>query len=127
MVAMSIFTLVIAGGIAGIQKGYGVIDNARHYTRLGQIVQSEIESLRSLSWKELGKLPASEEIDVDNQFDTSVYDDYTVRRTITDEESDLKRVRVAVSFTSREGRAIKLSHVTFFTEGGVNDYYYRTL
>lgn len=127
IVAAGIFGLVITGGIAGVRMGFEVVDNSRHYTRISQILQSEVESLRSLSWRELQQLPAKEEVDVNPQFITSAYDAYTVYRTIYNESAKLRRVEVVVEYSTRSGRPISLKYLTFFTEGGVNDYYYRTI
>jgi prepilin-type N-terminal cleavage/methylation domain-containing protein len=127
IVSMSIFTLVIAGGLIGIRKGFEIVDNSRHYTRISQILQSEVESLRSLSWEDLQGLPSNTEIAIDTQFDTSVYDAYTVRREIISEETDLRRIEITVGYINRMGRAVNLKYLTFFTKGGVNDYFYRTI
>ncbi len=127
LVAISIFSMVIAGGLIGVRKGFEVVDNSRHYTRVSQVLQSEVETLRTLSWSEMAKLPESEQVTLDTQFGTGAYDRYSITRDIIDESGDLKRVEVTVGFTNRRGKEISLKYVTFFTEGGVNDYFYRTI
>lgn len=127
IVAAGIFAMVIAGGISGVQMGFQSIQNARHHTRVSQILQSEVESLRSLSWKELNQLPANAEIDISSEFSTSAYDAYTVERRISEESSGLRRVVVIVSYTTRRRSSVNLKYLTFFTQGGVNDYSYRTI
>lgn len=127
IVAAGIFAMVIAGGIAGVQMGFQAIENARHRTRVSQILQSEVESLRSLSWKELNQLPTKAKIDINPEFDTSAYDAYTVERKILAESSSLRRVEVTVRYVTRKGSPVDLKYLTFFTEGGVNDYSYRTI
>lgn len=127
MVAAAIFAIVISGGFAGVRMGFQIVDNSRHYTRVSQILQSEVESLRSLSWAELNKLSTNEEVDINAQFNTSAYDAYTVRRRIYSESSTLRRVVIAVAYANRSGRLVNLKYLTFITEGGVNDYYYRTI
>jgi Tfp pilus assembly protein PilV len=127
IVAAGIFAIVITGGIAGVRLGFEIVDNSRHHTRVSQILQSEVESLRSLSWKELKQLPSSEKIDINPQFSTSAYDAYSVKRDIYAVSSTLRRVEVLVSYSTRSGKPVELKYLTFFTEGGVNDYYYRTI
>ena len=127
IVAAGVFALVITGGIAGVRMGFGIVDNSRHYTRISQILQSEVESLRSLSWKEIRELPQSEEVDINPQFTTSAYDAYTVTRSVYVESTTLRRVEVVVEYTTRGGNNVSLKYLTFFTDGGVNDYYYRTI
>ena len=73
------------------------------------------------------QLPLKEEVDIIPQFSTSAYDAYTVYRSIYSESSKLRRVEVVVEYSTRSGRPVTLKYLTFFTEGGVNDYYYRTI
>lgn len=124
---MGIFTLVIAGGLTGVRRGFDILQDSRNYTRVSQILQSEVETLRTLSWEDLTALPANTTINVDTQFDTDAYDMYTVRRLIVSVEDDLRRVNVVISYANKRGRLITLKYVTFFTKSGVNDYYYRTI
>lgn len=127
MVAASIFGMVIVGGISGVRMGFHIVDNSRHYTRVSQILQSEVESLRSLSWADLNQLPDNELVNINAQFSTSVYDDYAVRRRIYTESTTLRRVEIAVAYKTRSGNPVTLKYITFFTKGGVNDYYYRAI
>lgn len=127
IVAAGIFAMVIAGGIAGVRMGFQIVDNSRHYTRISQILQSEVESLRALSWAELQQLPADEKIEIDPKFSTAAYEAYSVQRKIVAESSTLSRIEVMVDYTTRNGKPVALKYLTFFTKGGVNDYYYRTI
>lgn len=127
IVAIGIFALVIAGGIAGVRMGFEIVDNSRHQTRVSQILQSEVESLRSFSWSKLKQLPSNSEVDINPQFSTSAYDAYTVDRNIYADSSTLRRVELIVRYQTRSGKEVELKYLTFFTEGGVNDYYYRTI
>jgi len=127
IVAAGIFALVIAGGIAGVRMGFQVVDNSRHYTRISQILQSEVESLRALSWNELKGLPQESKIAIDPKFSTAAYDAYTLQRSIVVESVSLRRIEVLVQYHTRSGQAAALKYITFFSEGGVNDYYYRVI
>lgn len=127
IVSMGIFTMVIAGGLSGVRRGFDILQDSRNYTRVSQILQSEVETLRTFSWEELTGLSTNVEISVDTQFDTSAYDMYTVRRRIITMEDELRRVVISVSYQNDRGRLVTLNYVTFFTQGGVNDYYYRTI
>ncbi|MDQ8193358.1 prepilin-type N-terminal cleavage/methylation domain-containing protein [Coraliomargarita sp. SDUM461004] len=127
IVAIGIFTMVIAGGLSGVRRGFDILQDSRNYTRVSQILQSEIETLRTLSWDELTALPQNVAIEVDTQFDTSAYDMYVVRRWITEVNEDVRQVRVIVSYENDRGRLVTLRYHTFFTRGGVNDYFYRAI
>ena len=127
IVAMGIFTLVIAGGLSGVRRGFDILQDSRNYTRVSQILQSEVEALRTYSWEELTALSTNKIISVDTQFDMNAYDMYTVRRRIVTIEDDLRKVNVIISYKNNRGRLVTLKYVTFFTKGGLNDYYYRTI
>jgi prepilin-type N-terminal cleavage/methylation domain-containing protein len=127
IVAMTIFTMVIAGGLSGVRRGFDLIGLSRHHTRVSQILQSEFERLRTLSWVEFQELPQQAEVDIQTEFGTSVYDAYAVVREIFVEESDLARVELSVTYTNQNQRVVTVKSLTFFTKGGVNDYYYRTI
>lgn len=127
IVAAGIFAMVIAGGITGVRMGLQIIDSSRHYTRVSQILQSEVEGLRSLSWKEIKELPGDSEIDIKPEFGTKAYDAYTVTRSIDSESATLRRVEIIVEYTTRNGKQHELQYLTYFTQGGVNDYYYRKI
>ncbi|MGZ0657209.1 prepilin-type N-terminal cleavage/methylation domain-containing protein [Coraliomargarita sp. W4R53] len=127
IMAIGIFTMVIAGGLSGVRRGFDILRDSRNYTRVSQILQSEVESLRTLSWEDLIALPDNVKIDVDTQFDTRAYDMYTVRRRIIDTGVDLRQVEVAVSYENDRGRLVTLRYQTFFTRGGLNDYFYRAI
>lgn len=127
IVAMGIFTMVIAGGLSGVSRGFDILGDSRNFTRVSQILQSEIESLRSLSWQELTDLPENAEISLDTQFDTSAYNLYGVSREIISVEDEIRQVNVIVSHENGRGRLITLKYITFFSKGGLNDYYYRVL
>lgn len=127
IVAAGIFAMVITGGIAGVRMGFQIVENSRHYTRISQILQSEVENMRALSWKTIKELDSSSEMQIDPKFSTSAYEAYTVHRNMFADSSTLRRVEMIVEYTNRSGRLVKLKYMTFFTEGGVNDYYYRTI
>ena len=127
IMAIGIFTMVIAGGLSGVRRGFDILRDSRNYTRVSQILQSEVEALRTLSWEELIALPQNVKIDVDTQFDTRAYDMYLVRRRIINTAADLRQVEVAVSYENDRGRLVTLRYQTFFTRGGLNDYFYRAI
>lgn len=127
IVSMTVFTMVIAGALVGISRGLDMVALSRHNTRVSQIMQSEIESLRTLSWLEFQKLPSSVVIDIKTEFGTSVYDAYSVTREIISEESDLSRIELTVTYTGSNQKLVTVKCQTYFTEGGVNDYYYRSI
>ncbi|MDG1242146.1 MAG: prepilin-type N-terminal cleavage/methylation domain-containing protein [Opitutae bacterium] len=125
MVAMVVFTMVIAGGLVGISRGFELIDTTRNYTRSSQVLQSELELLRTLPWSTFSQLTDIEltekfQEQIIAQFGEGSYDG-TVATELTG--GDLMQVVVTVEWSARKGRVHTLNYVTFFTDGGVNDYF----
>src|SRR5436190_4852875 len=53
MVAASVLVLCISSSLVVLQRGFVAIDNARYTTLAGQILQSQMEKLRMLTWAQL--------------------------------------------------------------------------
>ena len=125
MVAMIVFSMVIAGGLVGISRGFELIDTTRNYTRSSQVLQSELELLRTLPWSTFSQLSESELTEkFQEQIVTQFGEDSYVGAFTTElTGGDLMKVVVTVEWSARKGRVHTLNYVTFFTEGGVNDYY----
>jgi len=125
MVAMIVFSMVIAGGLVGISRGFELIDTTRNYTRSSQVLQSELELLRTLPWSTFSQLSESELTEkFQEQIVTQFGEDSYVGAVTTElTGGDLMKVVVTVEWSARKGRVHTLNYVTFFTEGGVNDYY----
>ena len=124
LVAMVLFTMVIAGGLIGLSRGFELVDTSRNYTRSSQVLQSELELLRTLPWDTFTTVSADDlsttfQAQIDSQFNV---DDY-VGTITTDLTDSLMKVTVTVAWAGRSGRVYTLSYITYFTEGGVNDYY----
>jgi prepilin-type N-terminal cleavage/methylation domain-containing protein len=125
MVAMIVFSMVIAGGLVGISRGFELIDTTRHYTRSSQVLQSELELLRTLPWSTFSQLSDSELTEkLQEQIVAQFGADSYVGAVATElTGGDLMQVVVTVEWSARKGRVHTLNYVTFFTDGGVNDYY----
>lgn len=126
-VAIAIFGLVIAGGLIGVRRGFEVVEHSRHYTRVSQILQSELEELRTYDWDVVNGMPATTSLTIDPEFDNGTFDIYTVTRNITVINSELKQIDVIGSYVNRRGQTVTMSYTSFYSKEGVNDYYYRVI
>jgi len=131
IISMAIFTMVIAGGILGVQKGFEFVDNSRHYTRSSQVLQSELELLRTLPWATFSALDNATLTDKFNeqivdQFGEGTYAGLVKAEAVSFTSSgvmSVMKVQVSVSWTQRNGRTASASYATYFSDGGLNDYY----
>ena len=120
-------TTLIASMLHLLKQGNYLIELARDHTRVTQILQSEIEDMRTLNWTDITNTPSWELFTPEGQWVSTFANDYYCYRFITDTVVDQKEVYVlAVWFDS-----MNRSHITYyrtrFTKDGLNDYYYRAV
>lgn len=123
IIAMTVFTMVIAGGFACFNQGLGLIENARHSTRSCQIMQSEIERVRSLPWADIEALPVSD-LDVtpaSGFINESGYDAYTMTRVVSG-SGDTRVVTLEIEWSDNSGRLHMRTYAAQYTKGGLYDY-----
>jgi len=109
-VAMATFVMAfgIATSIIAMQAGFKQIDLARGTTIAAQIIQSEMERLRMMSWTGINALPANEKFDGSTYFSANpdVAGRYFVTRTVADNAdnpAEIKDLTVAVSWQTYDG------------------------
>lgn len=122
LVAMGIFASVIAGGLACVRMGFNQISNARSETRASQVMQSEIERLRSLAWNNFIALDGSEEsVSLSSEFSDSSYGSFDMDRTILG-SGNSRKITLVIEWKDLWGKSHTKSYVTQYTKGGLYDY-----
>lgn len=141
-------TFVMAFGIAttivAMQSGFKTIDVARGTTIASQILQSEMERLRLMSWTTITALstatdsldpyPAGSPAGVE-MFDGATYfsssadvaNKYTITRTVVADSarpSDVFNITISVRWQSYDLRWHTRSFTTMYAKNGLYDYYY---
>ena len=129
-VAMATFVMAfgIASSIIAMQAGFKQIDLARGTTIAAQIIQSEMERLRMMSWTMIAALPASETIDGATYFSSNpeIAGKYAITRTVTDNAvhpSDIKDLKVSVVWQGYDGRSHTRSFTAIYSRNGLYDYF----
>ena len=142
--ATAVMALGIATSIVAMQHGFRFLDVARGTTLASQILQSEIERLRMLSWTNITAMAAATDTTAPipsgspagvEVFDGATYfsshsaiaGDYTITRTVALDAarpSDLANVTVSVQWRSYDGRMHQRSFQTKYMKNGLYDYYY---
>lgn len=126
-------TFVMALGISttliAMQSGYRQLDLARGTTIAAQIIQSELERLRMMSYSDISALPASQTFDGATYFSSSseIANKYTITRTVANNAthgSDMKDITVSVTWTTSDGRSHTRSFTALYARNGLYDYYY---
>jgi hypothetical protein len=121
MIGALVLTLVFFSTFSVIQSGFEMIDVSRNTGLAGQILQSEIEDIRLKNW---ASLPAdgTSTITLPEAFN-SVSGRFNATRTVSSVNSDMKKVTVQVTWTAYTGRTHTRRYETYYTKGGLNDYY----
>lgn len=119
----------IATSIIALQAGYRQIDLARGTTIAAQIIQSEMERLRMMSWTMIDALPETETFDGSTYFSANpdVAGKYAVTRTVTDDATrptEVKDLTVSVRWKTYDGRWHQRSFTAIYARNGLYDYYY---
>ncbi len=126
--SMLVLGMVIASTIAALRTGFTMIQLARDNTMAAQILQSEMENLRMMSWVELNALPEEEAMEVGLDFDSRIAERYqTTRRVFNDNgRAGIKEVELEIRWVTTGGAEQQRVFRTLFSREGLNDYYYVT-
>jgi type II secretory pathway pseudopilin PulG len=130
-VTMTTFIMAfgIATAILTMMSGFRSIDVARNMTLASQVLQSEMERVRLMSWSDIGTLPAKETVDLSSVFtsDPALANRYSLVRAVTDvtgKTGEMKEILLVVSWENADGRSLSRQFRTYYTKDGLYDYYY---
>lgn len=129
MMATAIMGLGIATTIIAMQAGFKQLDLARGTTLASQVLQSEMERLRMLSWTGVAALPASETFDGASYFSSNpeLANRYTITRTMTADSTrptEVKNISVSVRWQTYDLRWHRRTFTALYAKNGLYDYYY---
>lgn len=127
--AAFVMALGLATSIVAMQSGFKFLDVARDTTLASQILQSEIERIRMMSWATVSALPAEEAVDLATMFssDVNLASRFTVKRLVSsdpDRPADVRLIVMIVSWRSFDGRSHTRRFEAKYVKNGLYDYYY---
>jgi Tfp pilus assembly protein PilV len=123
MVAATVLVFGIVSAVTVSQRGLQAVDTARNLTAASQIMQSEIERVRLLSWAQLQALQQSGDTTVTPEAGAAGTS-FTCTRTITDIKTDMKEITLTAAWRGYDGRPHTASLITRYGKSGLNDYFY---
>ncbi len=121
MVAAAVLALGIAGVVTVSQSGLQALDTARHLSSASQLMQSEMERIRLMSWAGLQALQDSGDTAVSLPATSARY---TCARVITDIRPGMKEITLTATWKGYDGRSHTARLVTRYGRTGLNDYFY---
>lgn len=132
--AAGVLALAIATSITTLMSGFRALDTARCTTIAAQIIQSEMERIRLLSWDGaspvgVNNLPASATLTITDIFPGSadIAARFVAARTTADVAGmvgDMKRITVTVTWKGIDGVPHSRNSTTHYCQNGLYDYYY---
>lgn len=126
MISMVLILVILAGGFGALHQGNKLVEIARDETRASQVLQSEIEDLRTLDWDSLTALNAESTYSPQSSFTDAYANRYEIKRKITTRSSTARKVTLEVSWTDNRGTEHMREYITLVAKDGLYDYYYRS-
>jgi len=123
MVAATVLIFGVVSVLMVSQRGLQTLDSARHLARASQLLQSEMERLRLMSWAQLQALQ-----DAGGPATTAdaLPAGYSFSRDIRDIKANMKEIRLSASWQGYEGSPHSVRLITRYGKLGLNDYFYTT-
>lgn len=125
MVASTVLVFGIVTAVTTSQRGLQALDTARNLTAASQIMQSEMERIRLLSWTQLGALQQSGDTKVATE-NAAGLARFTCTRAITDLKTDMKQITLTATWRGYDGQEHTARLITRYGKSGLNDYFYTT-
>ena len=134
LVAAAVMIFGIATSLTTITYGMRSIDNARYQTLAGQILQSQMEKIRLLTWTQLtaatgpGNYPTFQP-DVDaSGATTAQLSRFTCTQSVAAAPSPfdttMRIITLTASWTGIDGRPHSVSYLTRYGQNGLSDFFY---
>jgi prepilin-type N-terminal cleavage/methylation domain-containing protein len=135
-VAVFVLALAITTTITTMQRAFANLDTARNLSTASTILQTEMENERLLTWARLTDATYRPTLTDATYRPTlgaaylrnpAVAGRFTISRTLTmlpDRSNQMVQVTLTVRWRNYDGRALTRSYTSYFTQGGLNDFYY---
>lgn len=141
MVASFVMLFAISSSILVMQSGFKALDTARKTTLAAQIMQSEMERIRMLSWTSVSgeasgpidlKKIFPQNTEVEKQILAQMEASFTAERTVTPltayasdiGEPEIVEISVSIRWKGIDGVAHERSSSTRYCKNGLYAYYY---
>ena len=128
MISMVLLAIVLSGAFSTYILGLRMMSDFREEVRATQIIQSEIERLRTQNFTQLASYLGEADFTPKGEFINEYSDVYEAQRTVSSiSGGNQYLIGIRVQWTSQNGRQQTRWFNTVFTKDGLNDYYSRDL
>lgn len=137
LIATVVMTFAIGSSLIALGRGFAALDSARCISYASQIMQSEFEKMRLTQWGDgtagagsgttgVSAYPTTEtEVTIDSSFFTAgdIGSRMRLYRTATDVHDGMIMFKLTIKWTTRDGRALQRSYITYYGKNGLYDYF----
>jgi prepilin-type N-terminal cleavage/methylation domain-containing protein len=129
MIGMVLMAMVFTAAFGSYFLGMRIIQDSREEVRASQIIQSELERLRTKNWEQLTSLDPFAYFEPQGTFVKQYAKDYVAYRYVIQPDVSKPVIWAVVVVQWKNSRGVWTRQLfnTIFTEGGLNDYYYRDI
>ncbi len=131
IVAMYVLAVVMTSLFGAVRQGMNMVETSRDYTRVAQLIQSEMEKLRTMEFSTIDSLSPVADITSSTASPVQFNNRYTVfRYNLGDHPESARgmvRIHILVAWYSEGSFWNYRLATTDFTEDGLNDFYYRNI
>lgn len=133
MIASIVLVLAMLSAVAALQSGFRALDTARNTTLASQVMQSELERIRLLSWEGVTALGSSYRVNASNVVPSGLGAEHDLTRLSTvvsvadvaGRVGQMKQITITVSWRGLNKEQHSVSTSTVYSKNGLYDYIYR--
>ena len=129
MMGTTLLTVVLAGTFSALGQALFLSEKVQHSNFVSELLQSELNEVNNYNWNSIGNLPASGSFDPTDYFSIIPLKNYACTRTVQNHPtySNMKEIRLTVTWVDMKGKTHSRELVSYYSKGGINDYYYEAL
>lgn len=125
-VAMAVIVLALAlsTALTVMQRVFLQFDTARNLGIAANILQCEMEKQRMFTWTEVNNAGYVPVIDPSFARNPAIGGRFTLSRAVNVRSSRSVQVTLTVSWRGYDGRNLSRSYTTYYTQGGLHEYFH---
>ena len=126
-VAALVLALAVTTSITTLQRAFANLDTARNVSTASTMLQTEMEKERLFTWAKLTDATCQPTLGSVYLSNPTVAGMFSISRSVTmldNHSNQMVQVTLSVRWRNYDGRQLARSYTSYFTQGGLNDYYY---
>ncbi|MCF7688998.1 MAG: hypothetical protein K9M98_15380 [Cephaloticoccus sp.] len=126
-IAVIVLAMALTTGITAMQRAFFEFDTARNLQVAGNILQTEMEKERLLPWAKASDPAYLPVIDTSFNRNPAIAGRFTLSRSLTtlpSRSGQMVQIKLTIRWRSLDGHELSRSYTTYFTQGGLYEYFY---